>query len=111
VTARPSPIVGDRLRFDGKSTSWLARAATKDGRYLLCTASLFGKVNYTIIDFEKDIRGPMNVIGWGLGIDSRSGPDPAIDQAIDRLQSDDGWEISHRNYVRLDITHRLVGTR
>lgn len=42
--------MNERVRFDGKRTSWLVRAATKDGRYVLCTCSLFGRVHYTIID-------------------------------------------------------------
>ena len=110
TTTRPRP--GDRVRFDGKSTSWLARAATRDGRYLLLTASMFGKVYYTIIDWQQDIRGAMNVIGHGLDIFTTSGPDPAIDEAIAKLQGDndwhlDQWEISHRNRVSLRITdHR-----
>lgn len=96
-------MIGSRLRFDGKRTSWLARAGTQDGRYLLCTCAMFGKVFYTIIDFREQVRGPMNVIGGGLGIFTISGPDPAITDAIERLESNEGWEVSHRNRVRLKI--------
>lgn len=109
---RPKP--GDRVRFDGRRTSWLARAATRDGRYLLLTAALFGTVRYTIIDFDQDIRGAMNISGHGLGIFTIRGPDAAIDEAIAMLQGDGDfegeagdWEVSHRNNVRLRITdHR-----
>lgn len=103
------PRPGDRVRFDGKATSWLARQATKDNRYLLCTASLFGVTVYTILDFEEAIRGPMNVIGWGLGIETLSGPDEDIDDAIARLEGRGPWAervgqwtVSHRNRVPLD---------
>lgn len=46
----------------------------------------------------------MNVIGHGRGIDTISGPDPNIDEAIEMLEADEGWEISHRNNVPLRIT-------
>ncbi|HEY2088545.1 MAG TPA: hypothetical protein VGH54_21320 [Mycobacterium sp.] len=114
--------IGERIQFDGKRTSWLARAATDDGRYTLLTASLFGKVYYTIIDWQRGMRGPMNVIGWGLGIFTTSGPDEAIDKAMLMLrpwQFDEnghgidadeprGFELSHRGEVRLDITNRAA---
>jgi hypothetical protein len=111
--------IGDRVRFDGKRTSWLARAASEDGRYLLLTAALFGQVAYTIIDWEKAIRGPMNVIGWGLGIDTLSGPDEAIDGAMLMLRPLEpfppgvssrpvteprGFEVSRRGQVPLTVT-------
>jgi hypothetical protein len=114
-----SVVVGDRVQFDGKRTSWLARAATDDGRYTLLTASMFGDVYYTIIDWQQNIRGPMNVIGWGLGITTRSGPDENIDKAIRMLRpsppfeegetsrpwdGDCGFEVSHRGQVALRVT-------
>lgn len=101
-TARPQP--GDRVHFDGKRTSWLARASTRNGRYLLCTSVMFGNVYYTIIDFEQHVRGAMNIIGHGLGIYTKAGADPAIDRAIAMLEESE-WTISHRNQVPLDITN------
>jgi len=118
TTASIAP--GDRVRFDGKRTSWLARAGTPDGRYLLLTASFFGEVAYTIIDWERDVRGAMYVLGGGLGIETLRGPDPRIDEAISMLrpsllagespvgaEDDDGlrgFEVSWRNFVPLRIT-------
>lgn len=107
------PAVGDRVRFDGLHTSWLARAQTRDGRYLLLTAAMFGAVFYTLVDFEQNIRGAMNVIGHGLGIETKDGPDPAIDAAIAQLEDPHGgWEISHRNVVELhiDSTRKVVAS-
>lgn len=106
--------VGDRVRFDGKATSWLVRASACAGRYHLATASLFGAVHYTIIDHEQGIRGPMNVIGWGLGIFTTCGDDEAIDAAVRMLEEGYGtdenwyprWEVSRRGQVPLRITHR-----
>ena len=77
---------GWRLRFDDKATVWLVRAETANRRYSLATASLFGAVHYTIIDWQDGIRGPMNVIGGGLSIFTTDGYDPAIDEAIGMLE-------------------------
>ena len=78
--------VGDRLRFDGKATSWLVRARSEYGRYLLATGSIFGDVYYSILDLDENIRGPLNVIGHGVGIETLSGPDPYIDEAMAMLE-------------------------
>jgi hypothetical protein len=113
--------VDDRVRFDGKRTSWRVRGHTASGRYTVVTASFFGEVAYSIIDWEDDVRGALNVIGGGMGIDTTSGPDPAIDETIGRLEegerdvaeaeaagaiSSGHWAVSHRNYVPLNITGR-----
>ena len=116
---------GARLRFDGKSTSWLVRAESDDGRYTLATASFgFMGVAYTIIDHQENVRGAINVIGGGgMGITTTSGHDPEIDRVIKMLRPypDDyfdgypdgrpvdheepyGYEVSHRNRVPLRIT-------
>lgn len=120
------PEIGSRLRFDGKRTSWRVRAHAGMGRYTICTA-WFGlhprtkerQVAYTIIDWHQQIRGAMNVIGGGLGIDTLDGPDPDLDEAVRMLdegvlfeieaQEDHsipsgGWGVSHRNQVPLRIT-------
>lgn len=113
--------VGDRVQFDGKQTRWLARAESEDGRYTLLTSSKFGNVYYTIVDWQQGVRGAMNVIGGGLDIDTTSGLDEAIDEAMRMLRPDlpfapgetsrpvdltdlRGFEVSHRNRVPLDIT-------
>ncbi len=97
-------VVGDRVRFDGRATRWLVRAESADRRYSLLTASFFGKVAYSVIDWGRGIRGPINVIGQGMGIGTTSGPDPAIDEAIAMLEdSDGGWTTSHRNNVPVQV--------
>lgn len=95
--------VGDRVFFDNKRTSWRVRAQTADGRYQLATASMFGQVFYTVMDFTEDVRGPINVIGGGMDIFTTDGPDEAIDEAVAMLE--DGWEVSHRSRVPLFINH------
>lgn len=79
----------------------------------------------TVVDRLEGVRGAVNVIGHGLGIDTTSGPDTAVDRAVRMLErrSDtelhpdadpDGWDplelawgISHRNRVPL---HRIRHT-
>lgn len=111
--------VDSKIRFDGKATSWRVRAHTEAGRYTIATASVGRYVLYTIIDWQESERGAMNVIGGGLGIFTRSGPDENIDEAIEMLEEGirfeaeclaDGsipsghWGLSHRHNVPLVIT-------
>jgi hypothetical protein len=98
----PTVKPGDRIRFDGKRTSWLIRAQTEDGRYQVATCSMFGRVYYTVIDHHENVRGPLNVIGQGMGIFTTKGPDDAIDNTVSMLESG-GFEVSHRNRVALRI--------
>lgn len=81
---------------------------------------MFGRIYYTIVDEIAEVRGAMNVIGGGLGINTTEGPDEAIDEALRMLapgtpEADDivdrlgHWEISHRNRVPLDITRHEKG--
>lgn len=124
IAAITAPVlsVGDRLRFDGKRTSWLVRATAQQGRYAIATATLFGDVHYTIIDRLNDVRGPLNVIGGGMAIATTEGPDEGINETVRRLEArpsplaiategadPDGWdfgqwEVSHRYRVGLNIT-------
>ena len=92
---------GDRVQFAEQDLWWLARAATQDGRYVICTHGSGASTLYTIIDYSEDVRGAMNVIGYGLKIRTKSGPDPAIDEAVEMLSG--GWEVSHRNRVGLHV--------
>ena len=116
----PDLNVGDRVRFDGKATSWLVRATAAGGRYAICTGSIFGVVHYTVVDRLEQIRGAVNVIGYGLGIATTSGPDDGVACAVRMLEHRpdlaltpdadpnawDGlsWGVSHRNRVPLHIT-------
>ena len=107
--------VGDRVRFDNKQTAWFVRAVIPERDMLLATCTIFGKIYYTIVDFGEDVRGAMNVIGGGLGIFSRHGPDPAIDKAVENLRArifdQWRWGVSHRNRVPLKITDHTKGAR
>jgi len=101
--------VGDRVRFDDSATSWLIRAEARDGRYHIATCALFGRVYYTILDHHAGVRGPLNIVGQGMGITTLAGPDEGIAETVRLLEevSELGsyeWEVSHRNYVPLRAT-------
>lgn len=91
--------VGDRVIFREYVNGWTVRATAR--RYVLCTARIEGEVCYTILDAEQGVRGPLNVIGWGMGIETTSGPDRQVDEVMHMLR--DRWEVSHRNRVPIHI--------
>jgi hypothetical protein len=94
--------IGDRLQFDGKKTTWLVRDKAKNG-ISLATCSIFGQIYYTLIDQTAGVRGAMNVLGGGLGIETTKGDDPEIAAAIEMID-DGGFEISRRRSCPLNIT-------
>jgi len=75
--------VGDRVRFDGKSTSWLVRAESEDGRYQVATCAQFGKVHYTILDRAEGFRG-LEIAS--VSVDTLRGPDRNIDKILEMLR-------------------------
>lgn len=112
---------GDRVKFDHERRSWLVRGVTPDGRYALVTSPHGETVMYTVIDREESIRGPLNVIGGGVGIRTSKGPDQKVAAAIDMLLPKTplpadgavrpyerrGFTVSQHNRVDLMITeHR-----
>lgn len=55
---------GDKIRFfeDSPRTRYRVRAVSRDGRYAICTRpfNLQHTVIYTIVDFQRGVRGPDN---------------------------------------------------
>lgn len=70
-----------------------------NSRYAICTKPFNPNktVLYTIIDFEKDIRGTENLI-FCMGFET----DELCNEALARLQVGES-EVSYRNRVALDI--------
>ncbi|WP_104164724.1 hypothetical protein [Arthrobacter sp. SX1312] len=97
--------VGDELLFADRREWWAVRALAADRRYVILTTidrtgpASFGAVLYTIIDTEELVRGPLNVIGGGMGINTTEGPDEHIDDTVRLLEN--GFEVSHRSRVDL----------
>jgi len=72
----------------------------RNERYLICTKpfNLKKTVIYTIVDLKKGIRGTENLI-FCMGFEG----DEDCKEALGRLTSEE-TEVSHRNFVELDIT-------
>ena len=89
---------GDKIWFKGEKRHYTVIARNK--RYLVCTKPFIAKktVIYTIVDFEKNIRGTENTI-FEMGMETEE----YCKDALNRLTTGDS-QISHRNRVPLEIT-------
>lgn len=110
--------VGDKVRlgFDIPSRWWDVRAVDK--RYVVLTRQQEfkpkGTLVYTIIDWERDLRGPCNLIGQGWDVQTPGGCD-ALLRALN-VEPKPGpiteisVEVSYRNNVPIEIlaTHRAA---
>lgn len=100
--------VGDRVRleFDIPSRWWDVRAA--DDRYVVLTRQREfkprGTLVYTIIDWERDVRGPCDLLGQGWDVESESGCD-ALLRALNANERDDeiSTQVSYRNNVPVEV--------
>lgn len=123
--ARPELAPGDRVKFADKRNLWDVAATTE--HYTAFTAQEpfepTGTLMYTVIDWDKGIRGPCNLVGQGWGDGSYSPEqcaemleefenthreDPAMVAARDRGETrwTPSWrelEVSHRNNVPVSI--------
>ena len=88
---------GDKLYFLEEKRPYSIRALGK--RYAVCTKPFNPKstVLYTIVDFEKQIRGTENLI-FCLGTET----DERCEKMLQRLENGE-TEISCRNYIDLNI--------
>jgi len=101
----PDLAVGDRatLGWGSKADAtrwWTVRAG--DERFTILTRQrdfhAKGKLIYTIIDRERDVRGPCNLIGQGYDVEEEGG----CDRLLADLRSG-AVEVSYRNNVRIKI--------
>ena len=91
---------GDKVWFANKKKPYKVRAC--NDRFAICTQPYNFKphtVIYTIVDFERNVRGMDNYV-FGI-YDYYSDED--CEQALQELISNE-MEVSYRNYVELDIT-------
>lgn len=122
----PALAVGDRVRFgypygDETRRWWTIRAV--DERFTVLTRQADfrkkGESFYTVIDRQRGVRGPINLIGQGWDIDEPNGPERLL-RALQRhgeiaeIVRRDGTytydgpddiavEVSYRNNVPIDI--------
>jgi hypothetical protein len=125
VDPRPSLRVGDRVKFADEKQRWTVRAVTTGGRFVILTKpfNLQRTVLYTVVDFDRGVRGRDNY--YGLGYETPEDIDQALhefqhteDQArqaiVTRCDNNPderaffcrgGAEVSHRssNHIRLDF--------
>ncbi len=89
---------GQLVWFDGESMPYEVRA--NDEKFAICTKPFEAKkiVIYTIVNFEKEIRGTENLV-FCMGFETTED----CEDALVRLQKGES-EISRRNSVILDIT-------
>ncbi len=88
--------VGDKVKFDSEKQRYTVQACNE--RFAVCTKPFNVKktVLYTVVDFEKRIRGTENLV-FGAGAETRK----LCKEMLARLTSGE-TEVSHRNFVELD---------
>jgi len=100
------PSVGQkvRTRCDGKFW-WTVHAS--GSRYAICSRQApfkpKGQYLYTIMDFEKGIQGPCNLIGQGWDVTQYKTPELGW-RLLHVALLNGSLEISHRNNAALVIT-------
>lgn len=89
--------VGDKIKFRSEKQRYTVRACNE--RFAVCTKPFNPRktVLYTVIDFQRGIRGTENLI-FGAGAET----DEQCAEMLERLAS--GFtEVSRRNQIPLDI--------
>lgn len=118
VCPRPALMVGDKVKLADTVQKWTVRGVTKAGRFAILTKpfNLRRTVLYSVIDFDRGVRGRDNFYGLGYETDEQ------VADALHNFQHEedgtawapdpcaDDWcrgsaEVSSRsgNHVRLDI--------
>jgi hypothetical protein len=90
--------VGDLIRFPEERRPYRIKA--RSDRYLICTKPFNARktVLYTIVDFERGVRGPDNMV-FGMGYET----DADCAARMDELLSGD-TEVSHRRSIPLVLS-------
>lgn len=114
--------VGDRVFFAPYKRAMTVRAVTTGGRFAILTMPFAAKqtVIYTVIDFERRVRGCDNYYGLGYETDEQVADALAAFQATEddlpgqaareaQVRGETSWpsiiaaKVSHRKHVPLDI--------
>lgn len=91
--------VGAKVKFASERNRYTVQAS--DGRFAVCTRpfNLRKTVFYTIIDFEKQVRGPENLV-FGHGAETRERCEEMLVR-LTRLECRS--EVSQRHGISIDI--------
>jgi len=88
--------VGDKIKFEGEKQRYTVQAC--DERYIIATKPFNAQktVLYTIIDLERGVRGPDNLV-FSHGYESQLD----CEQNLKMLQAG-GMEVSYRRFKKLE---------
>ena len=92
--------VGARIWFEGERLGYTVQA--RSDRFIVCNKPFNARrtVLYCIIDIERDIRGPENLV-FGSGAETRE----QCEDMVRRLEdTEDFTDVSHRRQAPLRIT-------
>lgn len=135
---REGLAVGDRVSFARRVAKrnqwWLVRAVGGEReRFVVLTQQRVGKPKgeliYTIIDWDRGVRGPCNQVGQGWDFNPEVDPDASARDLVRALEAHvegDKWlseqpvgtyrdmeelevEVSYRNNVEIDIVGAVTG--
>ena len=91
--------VGDKIKFASEAQRYTVQA--RSNRYAICTKPFNARrtVIYTIIDFERGVRGRDNLI-FGRGYETRAECEANL---AEMLRDECPVQVSHRHFGPLDI--------
>ncbi len=89
--------IGQKVKFDEeKRFNWTVRAVREN------FAILTSARHYTIVDFDRGVRGPDN--HYGIGYETDEQVDNAMRSLFGEGDHDQHTEVSYRHKVKLNIT-------
>lgn len=94
--------VGQRVKLGDERQWWTVRGVAGEQVVVLTRQAPFrrrGALEYTVLDWRSGVRGPVNVIGQGWGVDT----DEQC-QELAELVRDERWLVSVRNWLPIDVT-------
>lgn len=94
--------VGQRVKLGAERQWWTVRGVAGEQVVVLTRQAPFrrrGALEYTVLDWRSGVRGPVNVIGQGWGVDT----DEQC-QELAELVRDERWLVSVRNWLPIDVT-------
>ena len=103
--------MGDKVKFAGERQRWDVRAVTRGGRFVILTKpfNLRHTVLYTVVDFDRGVRGKDDRYGLGYEIvDDIARALHSFQRSEDGAEWDDAIACEHagRCSVRAEVSHR-----
>lgn len=111
--------VGDRVRLDGRTKTWLVQAVSPNFAALVQQVPFQpkGSLQYTVLDWRNGVRGPCDLIGQGYGDGSYS-ESQCADMLLDfedlsgvRAESGTRLSVSQRNWMPIGLVDVVVSAK